>query len=206
MHVFESSIGSSQAQGLASALAGEIQVRRLAQRGDSVSSSSFGVVVGGAVPHAAVIPDGHVVLAPLEPQLGVVVLGHQVEEVVEKHVRLVLGDAVDALGEALVDVDRLPAGHSCKVSADVKDLRGAIAKGRLLTIGSDHRVNSLEVLASVQRRASSAFSDRVAETFGLIVEEVRIVGSCQALEELLHVGGQAVVDFIAGCPELLTVS
>lgn len=67
-------------------------------------------------------------------------------------------------------------------------------------------MNGLEVLASVQRRTAGALSDGVAETFGLIVEEVRIMGSCQALEELLHVGGQAVVDFIAGCPELLTVS
>lgn len=75
------------------------------------------------MPHAAVVPDGHVVLAPLEPHLGVVVLGHQVEEVVEKHVGLILGDAVDALGEALVDVDRLPPGHSCKVSVDAKGVQ-----------------------------------------------------------------------------------
>lgn len=67
-------------------------------------------------------------------------------------------------------------------------------------------MNGLQVLASVQRRTSGALSDRVAETFGLIVEEVGIVGSCQALEEPLHVGGQAVVDFITGCPELLAVS
>jgi hypothetical protein len=47
-----------------------------------------------------------------------VILGHKVEEVAEKHVGLVLGHAVDALGEALVDVDRLPTRYSCKVSID----------------------------------------------------------------------------------------
>ncbi len=83
---------------------------------------------------------------------------------------------------------------------------GSHGKTRLLTIGSNNGVNGLKVLASIQRRTSDALADRVAETFGLIVEEVRIVGSCQALEELLHVGGQAVIDFITGCPELSTVS
>ncbi len=75
------------------------------------------------MPHAAVIPDSHVVLAPLEPHLSVMVLGHQVEEVVEKHVGLILGDAVDALGEAFVDVDRLPPRYSCKVSVYAKGVR-----------------------------------------------------------------------------------
>lgn len=70
------------------------------------------------MPHATVIPDGHVVLAPLESHLGVVILGHKVEKVAKKHIGLVLGHAVDTLGEALVDVDRLPTRYSCKVSVN----------------------------------------------------------------------------------------
>lgn len=70
------------------------------------------------MPHAAVIPDSHVVLAPLEPHLGVVILGHKVEKVAEEHVGLVLGHTVDALGETLVDVDRPPPRDSCQVSVN----------------------------------------------------------------------------------------
>jgi hypothetical protein len=47
-----------------------------------------------------------------------VILGHKVEKVAEKHIGLVLGHAVDTLGEALVDIDRLPTRYSCKVSVD----------------------------------------------------------------------------------------
>lgn len=63
------------------------------------------------MPHAPVVPDGEVVLAPLEADLGVVVLGDEVEEVGEEDVGLVLCDAVDALGEALVHVDGLPSRY-----------------------------------------------------------------------------------------------
>lgn len=76
------------------------------------------------MPHAAVIPDGHVVLAPLEPYLGVVILGHKVEKVAEEHVGLVLGHTVDALGEALVDVDRLPPRYRCQVSVNGNGVLG----------------------------------------------------------------------------------
>lgn len=56
-----------------------------------------------------VIPDRQVVLAPSVPDLRVMVLGNKVEEVVQENIALVLGDAIDAFCEALVDIDRLPA-------------------------------------------------------------------------------------------------
>lgn len=87
----------------------QVQVRRLAERADAVPGAGPGVVVGGAVPGAPVVPDGEVVGAPPEADLGVVVLGDEAEEVREEEVGLVAGDAVEALGEALVDVDGLPA-------------------------------------------------------------------------------------------------
>lgn len=64
------------------------------------------------MPHASVVPDGQVVLAPLESHLRVVVLGDHVEQVPKEEVRLVFGHAVDALRKALVDVDGFPARHS----------------------------------------------------------------------------------------------
>lgn len=92
----------------------QIQVRRLAQRADAVASPRLNVVVCGTVPHAPVVPDGQVVFAPLEADLGVVVLGDDVEEILQQEVGFVLCDAVDALGEAFVYVDGFPARHGCE--------------------------------------------------------------------------------------------
>lgn len=102
----------SQPKSLPPALGVQVQVRRLAQGAHAVAGPRLGVVVGRAVPHAPVVPDSQVVLAPLEADLGVVILRDHVEEVAEEDVRLVFGDAVDALGEALVDVDGFPARDS----------------------------------------------------------------------------------------------
>lgn len=63
------------------------------------------------MPHAPVVPDGEVVLSPLEADLGVVVLGNNVEEVAQQQVGFVLCDAVDAFCEAFVYVDGFPAGY-----------------------------------------------------------------------------------------------
>lgn len=73
------------------------------------------------MPCAPIVPDGNVVLAPLEPNLCVVVLGDNVEEVTEQEIRLILGDTVDALREASVDVDRFPARDGCKKKTILAD-------------------------------------------------------------------------------------
>lgn len=39
------------------------------------------------------------------------ILGDNIEKVAKEEIRLILAYAVDALGEALVDIDGLPAGH-----------------------------------------------------------------------------------------------
>lgn len=41
------------------------------------------------------------------------VLGHQVEEIIEQQIRLIFGDSVDSFREALVNVHRLPASYGC---------------------------------------------------------------------------------------------
>ena len=69
------------------------------------------------MPSAAVVPDGEVVLAPLEAHLGIVVLGDEVEEIGKQNIGLVLGDAVDAIGEALVDVEGFPSSDGWEVLA-----------------------------------------------------------------------------------------
>lgn len=104
---------ASQAHSLAPALAMQIQIGSLTQRTHTITGAGVCVVVGGAVPHAPVVPDGQVVGAPLEADLGVVVLGDEVEKVGEQDVGFVLGDAVDALCEASVYVDGFPTGYSC---------------------------------------------------------------------------------------------
>lgn len=91
----------------------QVQVWRLAQRCDTVSSTGVVIIICGAVPRASVVPDGQVILAPLEAHLGVVVLRDQVEEVREEEVGLIAGHAVDALGETTVDIDGLPPSDGC---------------------------------------------------------------------------------------------
>lgn len=111
LHTFH----SHQPQILPPALGVQIQVWGLAQRADAVPGTSLDVVVRSTVPHAPVVPNGEVVLAPLEADLGVVVLGDDVEEVAQDQVGLVFCDAVDALGEALVYVDGFPSRYGCKM-------------------------------------------------------------------------------------------
>jgi len=64
------------------------------------------------MPRAPVVPNRKIVSSPLEAHLRIVILSEQVKEIAEENVLLVFGDAVDALGKASVDVDRLPAGYS----------------------------------------------------------------------------------------------
>ena len=95
----------------------QVQIRRLAQTTHTVSSSRIAVIVCGAVPRAPVVPDGEIIWPPLEADLGVVVLCQEVEKEAQQEVRFVFCYAIDALGEALVYVDRFPSCYGCwKVS------------------------------------------------------------------------------------------
>jgi hypothetical protein len=55
------------------------------------------------MPCTSIIPDRHIVLPPLKSYLRIVVLRDEVKEVWKQEVGFVLGDAVDALRESLVD-------------------------------------------------------------------------------------------------------
>lgn len=59
---------------LAATLALKIQIRRLTQGTNSVASTSRIVIVRCTVKGRTVVPDGTVVLVPLESYLGIVVL------------------------------------------------------------------------------------------------------------------------------------
>lgn len=69
-------------QSLSSRLGLEVQIRGLTQTADTVPGTGFSIVVRRAVPGGPIIPDGHVVLVPLEADLGVVVLCDQLGEYV----------------------------------------------------------------------------------------------------------------------------
>lgn len=64
------------------------------------------------MPCASIIPDGKVILPPLEAYLSVVILRYEVEEIWQQDIGLVLGDAIDALGEPPVNVHGVPSRHS----------------------------------------------------------------------------------------------
>lgn len=63
----------------------------------------------------SVVPNCEIVWSPLKAHLRIVILGYKIEQVVQNQVRLIFCDAVDALGETFVDVDRLPSSHRCRV-------------------------------------------------------------------------------------------
>ncbi|KAI6753379.1 hypothetical protein HG531_005548 [Fusarium graminearum] len=111
----------------------------------------------------SIIPDGAVILAPSVSDLGIMILCDQVEEIGEESIALILGKSVDALGKTLVDKHRLPACY---------------------WVCSDQRMNGCELLALVQRRATDALADRVAEAACFIVEECRVV--CESQHKVLH--------------------
>lgn len=61
------------------------------------------------MPGTSIVPDGQVVLTPLESDLCVVILCHDIEQIPEYQIRFVLCDSVDSLREALVYINRFPA-------------------------------------------------------------------------------------------------
>lgn len=84
-----------------------IERGRLADKDGSVAGPLLVVVERGAVQARRVVPDAQVALGPPVAHLGVVRLRLELEEVVEERAALVERDALDALGEALVDEERV---------------------------------------------------------------------------------------------------
>lgn len=93
------------------------------------------------------------ILGPLEPNLEVVVLGDVLEEVRERVVRLVLGELDDALREALVDEEALPARNGVR---------------------ADDGVDGLELGTDVGGVAADAFTEGVAEPEDVEGERVMV--------------------------------
>lgn len=104
---------SHQAQSFLSALAVQIQIWRLPKRRHPVACAWIEVIVCRAMPCTPVVPDGKVILSPLEPHLRVVILRHQIEEIRQYHIRLVFRHSVDSLREPFVHIYALPSGDSC---------------------------------------------------------------------------------------------
>lgn len=66
------------------------------------------------MPRTPIVPDSKIVCPPFESDLRIVILSDKVEKVLQDEIGLVLGDAVDSLSKAFVDVHGLPSCHSCK--------------------------------------------------------------------------------------------
>lgn len=65
---------SSLSQCLLPRLRVRVEIRSFSQTTNTVSSPGFCIVICCAMPGRPVIPDGHVVAVPFEPDLGVVIL------------------------------------------------------------------------------------------------------------------------------------
>jgi hypothetical protein len=65
------------------------------------------------MPIAPIIPDCKIILPPLEAHLRIVVLCYEIEQIWQKHVRLIPRDTVDTLCEAFIYEDRLPSSNRC---------------------------------------------------------------------------------------------
>jgi hypothetical protein len=61
------------------------------------------------MPITPVVPNRKIVLPPLEPHLGVMVLRHKVEQVWQQQIRLVSSNTIDPLGEAPVHEHGFPS-------------------------------------------------------------------------------------------------
>lgn len=86
-----------------------VKVRRLTNKDGPVARplERRVIVERRTVQDAAVVPNAQVAFAPRVADLGVVRLRLEAEEVVEQRARLVDREAFDALGEGLVDVQRV---------------------------------------------------------------------------------------------------
>lgn len=124
-----------------------VKVRPLPKHTHALArASDVAVVVRGRVKRLCVEPEGDVVQLPLKSHLKVMVLvdqlrkqtksvtvsassrgrrrrkGTHLEAVLEQEVGLVLGNAVDALGERLVDEQTLPAGNCYPHAKETKSV------------------------------------------------------------------------------------
>src|SRR5260370_12025267 len=121
--------------------------RAVALDGDPVARAG----VRPIIPHrvvldAAVVPERDRVLLPAEAALEQRV-GHVLVEIAQDAVAFVARDAIDVAGEALVDVERLPAGH--RVGADHRVVGERVA---LLVLDAVISVLAAVVLAAVAGR------------------------------------------------------
>lgn len=98
-------------ESFSSTLALEVKIRGLSQTAHAITRPRGLIIVRGAVESRSVIPDGAVILVPLEAHLRIVILRHEVEQVVQEDVGLILVDPIDPLRESLVDIDALPAAY-----------------------------------------------------------------------------------------------
>jgi hypothetical protein len=65
------------------------------------------------MPIAPIIPDCKIILPPLEAHLRIVILCYEIEQIWQKHVRLIPRDTVDTLREAFIYEDGLPSSNRC---------------------------------------------------------------------------------------------
>jgi hypothetical protein len=65
------------------------------------------------MPVAPVVPNGKVILSPLEADLSIMILRYEIDQIREKEVRLVSCHSIDALREAFVHEDGFPSRNSC---------------------------------------------------------------------------------------------
>lgn len=104
------------------------------------------------------------------------VLHNEVEEIMQKHIILVLCNTIYTSCEALVHKDTLPTSDRVR---------------------ADDGMYSCEIVALVQQIAADALAEGIAKAPSFFKEELCVVSCCQAFEEDLHGWRKAVVDLIA---------
>ena len=58
-----------------------------------------------------VVPDGYIILSPLEPNLDIVIMSQQIQEVVQDNLTFAFGDVVDVAYVVTDSEDALPPSH-----------------------------------------------------------------------------------------------
>jgi hypothetical protein len=129
------------------------------------------------VEDGTVVPDGNIVgILPLQPDLQIMVLVHQLQEPVQQLLALLLRHAVDVLHMPAHGEDALPPGHG---------------------VCAHDGVDGLELGADVFDGAARLVIELEAGFLGDALEAGLVEGDGEGLEELLVGLADAVVELVA---------
>jgi hypothetical protein len=140
------------------------------------------IIICRSVENASIVPNGEIILAPLEPYLQIMVLCNQLQEILLQDFALSLRHAINptVLDLMCSTEERLPAGDG---------------------ISTDNWMRGLEIEARILGSTTIIRNELCAVLAGDLVEVRLVVGSSKVFGNLLKNRGEPIIGFISGGPE-----